>query len=327
MMNRACLMIVVTCSHALRLQSPTALTDSDMPKKDGTIFYMYDDLSLIDGDNPIWQMYKGRADKDDPEEGRSDFTVVERDKWAQAFKSWSGKRILIAGDSLSREHASAMQKEWKMLNGSCLEGKQIEYKGGLLTTHLNCSLPGGVNFTVAHMLLAGFVDEHSELVDDDGWKKQLSHFLWMRPKVFMQKAKEFDAIFLNMGHCILVQAFKDWARNMTTMVLDAAVEEGVLERISLMEHPAQHFQTPTGDYDLDKFNNNAPCDCGIPGEHLVTQQVYRNNHEMAEVAKRFGVPVIDFFEKSSSLCKYHPKPDCTHYSSTPSVYGPLVVSH
>ena len=86
----------------------------------------------------------------------------------------------------------------------------------------------------------------------------------------------------------------------------------MLKRLALLEHPAQHFASETGDFDLVAFNNNLACQCG-DSQSMRRQTVYVQNQLMAEAARQFDVPVIHLWEHSLSQCKAHEPPDCTHY--------------
>lgn len=144
-----------------------------------------------------------------------------------------------------------------------------------------------------------------------------------------------DHIFTNLGHhAVQFQSVLEPDIDPLFRVFNAGLSaaEGRNRRkrptLTVLSHPPQHYNNPTGDYILGETNKTQPCSNDLP--NIRNQLVMKNNRLKRQKAVEYGhgFASIDFSESMIPNGNMHfpQNGDCTHYALSPVAWAGAIKS-
>jgi len=144
-----------------------------------------------------------------------------------------------------------------------------------------------------------------------------------------------DHIFTNLGHHALkFQSQLELDIDPLFRIFNAGIlaAEGrnfhKRPTLTVLSHPPQHYNNPTGDYVLGGTNRTQPCSNDVPD--IRNQLVMKNNRLKRQKAVEYGLGFasIDFSESMIPYGNMHfPQfGDCTHYALSPVAWAGAIKS-
>jgi len=259
--------------------------------------------------------------------------------YRELFQKWSGKRILLAGDSLlfntwatiadaaaelgiNRSHTlesifwqnsaepSMVNEEFKWTDASEYPGAQgLLYSLQVGPTQ---SSPDSAQISPATIKFYRFYNIQGEPLFNSTWDALFSG------------AATYDAIFSNLGHHF-VTGGTETNRKIIMSACNEARSRGA-KHFTLVEHPPSHFRTQNGYY-----GPGVGCSCDIGVADLRTQPSFTWKRIMEDVATEMNVSATNFWDEFADKCDKHPGWnaghdffDCLHYVRDFDTEAPIV---
>lgn len=267
------------------------------------------------------------------------------DGWKALFQTWSGKRVLLCGDSLMDQLfqvascAASLQGgtvnlwnvarvEWVLgagENSSRTVGTSDVPFGGILADSASNQN------TQALVVRASIrVDGHSVTLDF-----LRSHSLTQRCKTCSKHpdvcgacsiekafvtpmetlahwAEFYDHAYVNLGHDVMGRGEQVEAKS--RQLCEVMRAKGIVDRLVLVEHLPVH---PV-ELSIDR-GHGGQCQC----EHVSRQAVAVNNERIGRVASENGVRFAQIFRLFELNCHWHRPTDCIHYHVSPTLWAPV----
>jgi len=280
--------------------------------------------------------------------------------WETLFHAWSGKKVLLAGDSLmdqlfqvavcaasllggAVELSNLVRFDW-VPNATVPEGKEVNISdvrwGSVMSEGSSNQNTQAIVFRASiHM------GNHSTTLD------YFRHYaLTSRCQIcttrqeeascgacsietalvtpidtLLSWAKKYDHAYVNLGHDVMMRSNSQQVDLKAHALCSALKVKSIDNKVVLVEHPPQHFPSPDGTGNYQGGHAHRSCECSLP--RISEQDVSKNNERIGRIASNFGIRfarIWQFF--SATGCQQHRPPDCSHYHISPILWAPVAAA-
>lgn len=270
-------------------------------------------------------------------------TQAARD-WRALFRTWNGKKVLLAGDSLMDQQfqvvscaaelmgfdvhfSNVVRFEWakgagKLVNISTMpwlavgaSSKRNRNTQALIFRATISSDDGHLD--VDYLRYYSFTGECQSCAMQEGAFVSLvdTVAIW---------AQKYDYTYLNLGHDMVRDNQERIAAKAAAFCKAYRIRQGA-GKLILMEHPPQHFQDKKGTGNSGGRKKLMRCECNLPS--IDNQTVARNNAVLSKVARQSGIKLAGIWHLLARRgCDLHRPPDCTHFHISPELWAPIATA-
>lgn len=283
--------------------------------------------------------------------------------WELLFHAWSGKKVLLAGDSLMDQLFQVATCAAGLLGGAVELSNVVR-----LEWVTNATEPGGREVDISDVKWGNVMSEASNnqntqaivfraSIQMGNQSVTLDYFrhysLTARCQIcttreeeascgacsretslvapidtLLSWAKSYDHAYFNLGHDAMLKSNSQQVELKAHDLCSALKVQGISDKVVLVEHPPQHFPSPdgTGNYQgAHSGLSHRECQCRLP--RISEQDVSENNERIGRIANDFGIRfarIWQFF--SAAGCQQHRPPDCSHYRISPILWAPVAAT-
>jgi hypothetical protein len=281
------------------------------------------------------------------------------EEWRSLFRAWSGKKVLLAGDSLmdqlfqvascaasllggTVDLSNVARLEWvpRAGNPGSKEVSTSKFPFGLphadekerentQATVLRASITVGNQTVKLDYLRSYSLTERCQICKSHQARESCGlcsdEVGYVTPVDALARwAQKYDHTYANLGHDVLAETKGEQVEMKALALAKALKVKGIDDRLVFVEHPPLHYPNPdgTGNHPAHSSGGGGRCQCQLP--HIAQQPVSVNNERFGRIARETGIRFAKIFRLFSSTgCERHRPPDCIHYQISPTLWAPV----